>query len=231
MKELITETPLFGITITILTYAVGLFINKKTRKAFCNPLLIAEILTIAILLLFDIPFSAFNKGGAIINLFIGPLTAILAYSIYRERAFVKAHIIPIIAGTIAGSVASIITILLLSYLLGIDSTITASLAPKSVTTPIAIAISEMLGGIRSLTVTALLITGVMGNVLAPFMIKLFRVKSRTAQGVAIGTASHVIGTSKALELGEDIGAMSSIALSFSGIITAIIAIAFLSHVF
>ena len=169
----------------------------------------------------------FNKGGAVINMFLGPVSALLSYSIYRERKLVRQHIISILAGTAAGSIASIIAILLLSSLIGIDTVLASSLVPKSVTTPIAIAISETLGGVRSLTVTALLLTGVAGNILAPLMIKIFRVKNRVAQGVAIGTASHVVGTSKALELGEDIGAISSIALSFSGIITAIIAALFL----
>ncbi len=224
MKELITASPLFGIAITIISYTLGLKINRRTGKAIFNPLLIAEILIIAVLIIFKIPFSAYNNGGAIINLFLGPVTAMLAYSIYRERMLVRKHIVAIIAGTVAGSIASIISIILLSHLFGINETLSASLIPKSVTTPIAIAVSASLGGIRSLTVTALLLTGVAGNILAPFMIKLFRVKNRVAQGVAIGTASHVVGTSKALEMGEDIGAISSIALSFSGIVTAIIAI-------
>ena len=228
MKELITESPLFGAAITILSYYIGLKANKKTGKAIFNPLLIAEILIIAVLIVFHIPFSAYNSGGAIINMFLGPVTALLAYSIYRERKLVISHIIPILAGTVAGSVASIAAILLLSRLFTLDAILTSSLLPKSVTTPIAVAISETLGGIRSITVTALLFTGVAGNILAPFMIRIFRVRSRIAQGVAIGTASHVVGTSKALELGEDIGAISSIALSFSGIITALIAMFFLS---
>lgn len=223
MKELITASPLFGLSITILTYAIGVAANRKTGKAIFNPLLISELLIIAVLLIFRIPFSAFNEGGAIINLFLGPVTAMLAYSIYRERKLVGRHLASIVVGTAAGSIASIATIMLLSRLLGLDETLSSSLIPKSVTTPIAIAISEDLGGIRSLTVTSLLLTGVLGNILAPFMIKLFRVRNRVAQGVAIGTASHVVGTSKALELGEDIGAISGIALTFSGIITAIIA--------
>ena len=227
MKEIITCNPLFGIGITIFSYWIGSVLGRKTGKAIFNPLLIAEILIIAVLLIFDIPFSAYSEGGAFINMFLGPVTALLACSIYRTRKLVGMHFIPILAGTIAGSIASIVTIILLSELRGLETTLKASLIPKSVTTPIAIAISEMLGGVRSLTVTSLLLTGVLGNILAPFMIKLFRVHDRVAQGVAIGTASHVVGTSKALELGEDIGAISSIALSFSGIVTAIIAAVFL----
>ena len=223
MKELITESPLFGVTITILSYYIGLKANKKTGKAVFNPLLIAEIMIVLILILFDIPFSAYNNGGTIINMFLGPITALLAYSVYRERKLVQNHIVSILAGTVAGSIAAIVSIMVLSVLFGIEDPLASSLIPKSVTTPIAIAISESLGGIRSLTVTSLLITGVAGNILAPFMIRLFHVKNRIAAGVAIGTASHVVGTSKALELGEDIGAISSIALSFAGIITALIA--------
>lgn len=227
MRAVITETPLFGLTITILAYCFGLYLSRRTRKAVFNPLLIAEIIIIAVLLAFHIPFSAYSKGGEIINMFLGPVTAMLAWSIYRERKLVGKHIVPIIAGTVAGSVASIVTILLLSRLFHLSPELGASLLPKSVTTPIAIAISETLGGTRAITVTSLLFTGVMGNILAPFMIRLFHVRSRVAQGVAIGTASHVVGTSKALEMGEDIGAISGIALSFSGISTAIIAMLFL----
>ncbi len=227
MKAFITENPLFGITITILSYWIGTILNRKTGKAAFNPLLIAVLMIIAILIIFGIPFSAYENGAAFINMFLGPVTALLAYSIYRKRDIVRRHFISIIAGTVAGSVASVVTILTLSGLLGLESTLASSLVPKSVTTPIAIAISEALGGIRALTVASLILTGVLGNILAPALIKLFRVRNRIAQGVAIGTASHVIGTSKALELGEDIGAMSGIALSFSGIITALIALIFL----
>ena len=223
MTELITNNPLFGITITILSYALGVAASRKTGKAVFNPLLVSEIMIISVLLIFKIPFSAYNEGGTIINMFLGPVTALLAVSIYKQRKLVGKHIVSILAGTVAGSITSLLSILALATVIGIDSTLTSSLLPKSVTTPIAIAISESLGGIRSLTVTSLLLTGVAGNILAPFMIKLFRVRNRVAEGVAIGTASHVVGTSKALEMGEDIGAISSIALSFSGIITAVIA--------
>ena len=222
MKSLITESPMFGITITILSYYIGMRINRKMGKAIFNPLLIAEVIIIATLLVFRIPFSAYNSGGSFINMFLGPITALLAYSIYRKRKLVGEHFASIIAGTVAGSLTSIITIVLMAKFMGLDETLSYSLLPKSVTAPIAVAISESLGGIRSLTVITLLITGVAGNILAPFMIRIFRVRNRIAQGVAIGTASHVVGTSKAMEMGEDIGAISSIALTFSGIVTAVI---------
>lgn len=228
MKEILTTSPFFGICITVAAYRIGLLLNKKTHMALFNPLLIAEIIIISILFIVGIPVEAYNEGGMLINMFLSPITAILAVSIYKEREKIKKHLASIISGTLVSSVTSILTIILLSEVLKVSEEIKYSLVPKSVTTPIAIAISGQLGGIESLTVTSLLVTGILGNVLAPFLIKLFHVKSRTASGVAIGAASHVVGTSKAFELGEDIGSISSIALSFSGIITALIALFFLA---
>lgn len=221
MKEVITSSPLFGTGLTIFAYWIGMKVSQKLKKTIFNPYLIAVVLVLAVLAIFSIPYSSYAEGGDFIGMFLTPVTTILALSIYRQRETVKSHFIPILTGTIVGSIVSVITIVLLAEAMGITEELKYSLVPKSVTTPIAVAISDSLGGIRSLTVTALIITGVMGNILAPLLVKLFRVRSRIATGVAIGTASHVIGTSKALEMGEDIGAMSGIALSFSGIITAI----------
>ncbi len=227
MKELLTNHVYFGLLITSVSYLFGTWMQKKTKLAVMNPLLISEILIIATLLIFDIPYSNYAKGGDILNMFLGPITALLGVSIYRQRAMVRRHMISIVAGTLMGSIASLATIILLSKAMGLSSELSASLLPKSVTTPIALAISEAKGGNSGITVTALLITGVLGNVAAPFLIKLFRVRHPVAKGVAIGSASHVVGTSKAMEMGEDIGALSGIALSFSGIITALIALSIL----
>lgn len=226
MLEVITDHVFFGIVITALTYSFGSWLNRKTHLAIMNPLLISEILILALLMVFDIPYSSYAKGGDILSMFLGPLTAILGLSIYRQRKMVKSHLLPIIVGTTVGSLTSLLTIVLLSRLLYVEEGLMYSLLPKSVTTPIALAISSAKGGSAGITVTSLLITGVLGNVLAPFLIKLFKVRHPVAQGVAIGTASHVVGTSKALEMGEDIGALSSIALSFSGIITSLLALTF-----
>lgn len=228
MKEAFVFSPFFGICITVAAYKTGCILNKKTNIALFNPLLVAEILIMAVLVVFDIPLEAYNEGGMLINMFLSPITAILAVSIYKEREKIRRHLAAIVSGTLVSSITSISTIMVLSNLFGVPEHVKYSLVPKSVTTPIAIAISSQLGGIESLTVTSLLITGILGNVLAPFMIKIFRVGSRIASGVAIGSASHVVGTSKAFEIGEDVGSISSIALSFSGIITALIALIFLA---
>ena len=222
MREIITGTPFFGILLTLISWVIGVWINKKTKMALFNPLMIAVILIGGVLLAFDIPFSVYNEGAAFINMFMAPITCLLAVSIWRQRKVVKEHFISILMGTLAGSVTSITVIFLMANMFGLDDTLKFSLLSKSVTTPIALAITESLGGIGAITVASLIFTGILGNMLAPILMKLFRVKSRIAGGVAIGTASHVIGTSRALEMGEDMGALSSIALSFSGIITAIL---------
>jgi len=224
MKEIITENPFFGISISIIAYAIGIFLNKKTKLAIVNPLLVSYILIISTLIIFDIPLSAYNEGGNIINMFLSPATAVLSLTIYRQWEIVKKNLAAILTGTFLGSLTSITVILLLSRLLGLDNTAAFSLLPKSITTPMAIAVSETLGGIPALTVLAVIVTGIMGNILSPILIKLFRVKDPVAQGVAIGTTSHAVGTSKAIEIGEVQGALSGVALTFSGLITVIISL-------
>lgn len=220
----IYANPLFGIALTILAFQFGVFLNRKTKSPIVNPLLIAIIFVIAILQIFDIPLQAYNNGGNIINMLIGPATAVLGYSIYKQVTILKKYFIPIVAGCFVGSLASIGSVYGLCKLLSMENTLLSSLIPKSVTTAIAIEISEQLGGIPSITVAIVIITGVLGAVLGPFLIKLFHIDHEVAQGVAFGTASHAVGTSKALELGEVQGAMSGIAIGVSGIITVILSL-------
>lgn len=220
----IYANPLFGIALTILAFQFGVFLNRKTKSPIVNPLLIAIIFVIAILQIFHIPLQAYNNGGNIINMLIGPATAVLGYSIYKQVTILKKYFIPIVAGCFVGSLASIGSVYGLCKLLSMENTLLSSLIPKSVTTAIAIEISEQLGGIPSITVAIVIITGVLGAVLGPFLIKLFHIDHEVAQGVAFGTASHAVGTSKALELGEVQGAMSGIAIGVSGIITVILSL-------
>ena len=223
MSELL-ESPFFGVALSILAFWVGVRIQKKTGLVLCNPLLIGVVLTAGVLLLFRIPYEAYNQGGALINLFLSPATACLAVAIYGKRQILKENWLPILVGCAVGSAASMGSILLLCRLFGLDEAMTASLLPKSVTTPIAISVSQAHGGIGSITVVAVLITGIFGSIAAPLLIKLFRVREPLAAGLAIGACSHAVGTSKALELGETEGAMSGLAIGVCGIVTVVLSL-------
>ena len=160
----------------------------------------------------------------LISFLLGPATVALAYSVYRQRQILKQHFIPIFCGCLVGSIVSMISAYTLCELLGLGDEMATSFIPKSVTTPIAIAVSEQLGGITSITVAAVIITGILGAIFAPLMSKIFRVNNRIAKGVAIGTCSHAVGTTKALEMGELEGAMSGVSIAVSGLLTTAIVI-------
>lgn len=220
MAELFAS-PFFGISLSVIAFWVGVRIQKKTGLVLCNPLLIAIVLVSAVLLVCRIPYESYNQGGAIINMFLAPATACLAVSIYTQINLLKENWLPILVGCTAGSITSMGSIYLMCRLFRLDEAVSASLIPKSVTTPIAVSISQNLGGIQAITVVAVIITGILGSILAPVLIKLFRVKDPVAAGLAIGACSHAVGTSKALELGETEGAMSGLAIGICGILTVI----------
>lgn len=226
MKEIVFSSPFFGITISIVAYSIGVWLNKKTKMALINPLLISYLIIIPLLILLNIPLEWYKRGGDIINMFLSPATAVLAITVYRQRKLLKDHILSVIVGSIAGSLTSLLVVYALCRLLLMPDEITVSMLPKSITTPMAIAVSESLGGIEAVTVLAVIITGISGNILGPILIKVFRIKNEIAQGMAMGAASHAVGTSKAIELGEVQGALSSIALVMSGIITVILSLIF-----
>lgn len=228
MKEVICSSPFFGITVSIAAYSIGVWISRKTKLALFNPLLISYLIIIPALLIFNIPLEWYDKGGDVIDMFLSPATAVLAITIYRQRNLIKEHMAAIIAGTVAGSVCSLLTVLALCRLFSLSSTVTASLLPKSITTPLAIAVSGSLGGIQALTVLAVILTGITGSIAGPLLIRLFRIKNEVTQGLAMGAASHAVGTGRAVEMGEVQGALSSVALVMSGIITVIFSLIFFS---
>ncbi|MGI5894926.1 MAG: LrgB family protein [Candidatus Merdivicinus sp.] len=220
------SSPLFGITLSIAAYAAGCWIQKKLRSPLANPLLIAILLVIAFLKLTGIPLDVYSKGGDFISLFLAPATACLAISIYRQLPVLKKNLLPVLIGSAVGSAVSMGSVALLCKAFQLDAKMTASLLPKSVTTPIAMGIAEQHGGIIPITVAAVIITGIMGAILAPSLIRLFHVQNPIAAGLAIGTCSHAVGTSKALQLGEIEGAMSGIAIGTAGLITVLLAMLF-----
>lgn len=228
MKEVITTNPFFGITISIIGYAIGLKLYKKTKMAIFNPLLIAIVFVLLVLFIFAIPLESYERGGDMIKMFLTLATCVLAVTIYRERKTIMKNLFPILLGTFSGSVASLIYIYFMSKLLGIDDLMMLSIAPKGITSPMALALSESIDAMQGLTMLSVLVTGIFGNMSAYFMVRLFRVKNPISRGVAIGTSSHVVGTAKAMEMGEEEGSIAGVSLIFTGIMTTIIILLFLS---
>ncbi|MEF9946346.1 MAG: LrgB family protein [Lachnospiraceae bacterium] len=220
------KSPFFGIALSIFAFWIGDKIQKKTKLVFCNPLLIAIVIIIGILLIFRIPFASYNVGGTIINMFLAPATACLAVSIYTQFEILKKNFLPILIGCSVGSLTSMVSVYGLCHLFGLSEKITISLLPKSVTTPIAISISGSHGGVVPITVVAVIFTGILGSILAPYLIKIFRINDPMTAGLSIGACSHAVGTSKAIELGEIQGAMSGLAIGICGIITVLFSMLF-----
>lgn len=220
MKEWL-NSPLFGIVVSILAYEIGVFLYQKTKCAAANPLLIAILLVMGFLIAFRIPLESYQVGGNFISLFLAPATASLAVSIHRQYTLLKKNLLPVFLGCTAGSLASMGSVWLLCRAFKLDEQLAASLLPKSVTTPIAMEISAQTGGIPSVTVAMVILTGILGAMAAPALIRVFRIRCPVEAGLAIGTSSHAVGTSKAVELGEAEGAMSSIAIGVSGLLTVL----------
>ena len=225
MRELL-QSPFFGITLTVAAYVLGMKIQTKSGLVICNGLVLAALMIIALLTAFHIPYEDYYVGGSIINMFLSPATVCVAMSIYAKRDVLKRNLLPVLVGCTVGAVTSVLSVWALCRAFGLDAALTASLLPKSVTTPIASAIAESHGGIVSITAVAVIFTGIVGNLCAPLMIRLFRVKDPVEAGLGIGACSHALGTAKALELGETEGAMSGIAIGLCGIVTTVLALFF-----
>ena len=215
------DTPMFGIFLTCLAWAVGVWTQKKTGWKLCYPLVVSTVFIIGVLVLLKIPYNAYKVGGDIVTTMLAPATAVLALNIYNQRKLLGKYFMPVVVGCSVGALTSLTTITLLCKLMAVNSVITASLFPKSVTTALAVAGSESRGGVAGITTAAVLIAGTTGALCAPMFAKLFRVKNPVAEGVAIGACSHALGTTKALEIGELQGAMSSIAICICGIMTSV----------
>lgn len=224
MAEAMLSSPFFGLVLTCVAWCIGCWVQKRTGIFLLNPLVIAVAIILAVLVALDIPYSTYQLGGDMISLMLGPVTAVLALNIYHQRTLLREYFWPVVIGCLAGTLTSVGSILLLCRLLVLDSSIAASLMPKSVTTAIAVAISDAGGGIQSITVAAVLIAGAVGAIFAPLFAKLFRITDPVAEGVAIGACSHALGTSKAMEIGQLQGAMSSISICICGILTSLLAL-------
>ena len=222
MGEFLSGLSLFPLVLTLGSYQIGLWCQKKTRSALCNPLLIASVLSIGVLLLFHIDPKVYQVGTAGISWLLTPATVCLAVPLYEQLKVLKSHLAAILTGIAAGVFTSLLSVFLLCRVFSLDSVITLSMLPKSITTAIGLALTESGGGIPALTSAAIIITGILGNLTGSFLCKLLKITDPIAQGVGFGTACHVIGTSRASEIDPLAGAVSSLSLAVAGILTALV---------
>ena len=218
------SSPFFGLSLSIAAFWVGAVVQRKVRWAICNPLLIASILVVVTLVAFQIPYEAYNEGGNLINLMLTPATACLGVSIYEKLPLLRKNWLPILVGCTTGSASSMGSIYLMCRLFGLDREMLVSLLPKSVTTAIATSLSASHGGVVSITMAAMILTGIASSIGAPLLVRIFRIKNPVAAGLAIGACSHAVGTSRALEMGEIQGAMSGLAIGICAIVTILLSL-------
>lgn len=221
MREFISGSLFFGMFISILGYEAGLLIKKKWKLAILNPLLISVLMVMLFLVLTGIDYDSYNSSAKYLSYLLTPATVCLAVPLYRELAQLRRNARAIAVGVVAGVLTSLGSVLLLCMLFGFTHEQYVTLLPKSITTAIGMGVSEELGGIVNVTVAAIIITGILGNMMAEAVCRIFRIQEPVARGLAIGSASHAIGTVKAMQMGEIEGAISSLAIAVAGIITVV----------
>ena len=213
------DNQFFGIILSFAAYEIGKWINSKVKNPIANPLLIAVLLIIGFLTVTGIPYDQYKKGGDIIAFFIAPATVAMILDLYANLDSLKANLLPIFVGVLLGSIFSVTMALLLSKAFGFDKEIITSMVPQSITTAIAISLTSEYNGIVALTAMVVVFRGVVGAAMAPTIMKICKIEDPVAQGVAIGTAAHAVGTSQARQMGKIQGAMSGLSIAVAGIIT------------
>lgn len=223
MKEFIQESVFFGVFISLCTYEIGLLLKKKVNFPLFNPLLISIAATIVFLVGFDIDYATYEEGAQYLSYFLTPSTVCLAIPLHQQFEKLKKNWIAILSGILAGCLTSVICIFLFATLFSYEHKEYVSLLPKSITTAIGMGVSEELNGYVTITVAVIVVTGILGNVIAEMIYKIFHITEPIAKGVALGTSAHAMGTAKAIEIGEVEGAMSGLSIAVSGVITVVLA--------
>lgn len=218
------DSHLFGILLCIGTYAIGVALYHKTKNVLCNPFLISMTLIVIILLVTGYPLDQFSKGASYVSVFLLPATCALALNIYRQRLILKQYFLPVLAGCTVGAIGSMIITYVLCVMLQLEEQILRSTLPRSITSAIAADVSTKIGGIASITLLCVVFSGIAGAVFVPVLVSRLNLNNKVAVGIGMGSASHVLGTAKALEMGDVEAAMSGIAISISGLITVFLAL-------
>lgn len=223
MTELLQNSAVWGVLLTVLGYGLGTLLQRKTGKSWCNPLLLGILFVILVLSLAKIPYDDYKASAAPLQYLLLPATVCLAVPLYENLSRLKRRFLAVLSGILAGVITSLGSILLMAWLLAMSREQTATLIAKSVTTAIGIDVTKTLGGMVPLASAVIILTGITGNLCAVGVCKLFRIKDPVARGVAIGTSAHAIGTARAFEIGELEGSVSSLSVAVAGILTAVLA--------
>ncbi len=226
MKEFLSNSLYFGLAISLGAYIVGLLLKKKFKLVIFNPLLIAIAITIVVLVILDIDYQSYNNSAKYLSYLLTPATVCLAIPLYEQYSMLKKNMTAILIGILSGVITSGLTIFAMSLMFRLGHIEYVTLLPKSITTAIGIGLSDELNGYIAITVTAIMITGLFGNIAGEFLCRICGIKHPVAKGIAIGTSTHVMGTAKAMEIGEVEGAMSSLSVAVAGIMTVAASIIF-----
>lgn len=220
MKELIMNMPMM-LSLTVGAYLLGLWVRKKSGLALLHPFFISIPVILAVLKSTDIPYSFYKESNFIIDFLLGPSVVSLGYLLYRNREVIRLNALGILSSVLTGSVVGVVSVVLLGWLTGLDEMFILSLEAKSVTTPVAMDITSSIGGNPTLTAVSVVACGFLGAVAGPLCIRLFRIKSPVAKGLAMGCSAHGLGTAKAVEMGAVEGAVSGLSIALMGIATAL----------
>lgn len=223
MSEMVREFLFFGAAVSILGYELGLYLKKRFRLPVFNPLLISIAVVMIFLSVFHIDYESYHASAKYLSYLLTPATVCLAVPLYQQLELLKKHSKAIVAGTVTGVLVTMVTVFVLALFFGLSHEQYVTFLPKSITTAIGMGVSEELEGIVTITVACIIITGILGNMIAETVCRVFKITEPVAKGIAIGSASHAIGTTKAMEMGEIEGAMSSLAIATSGLCTVIFA--------
>lgn len=223
MTDFCNNSVYFGVAVSLVGYVIGVQLKKKFKLAVLNPLMISIIFVVGVVLLFKLDYPSYKKQAEILNYLLTPATIALAIPLYQQLSLLRKNLLAVICGIISGVFASMSSVLAMSVLFSLSHEDFVTLLPKSITTAIGMGVSEELGGIQTITVAVIIVTGVLGNVIGEGVCKLFRITEPISRGLALGTDAHAIGTAKALEMGEIEGAMSSLSIAVAGLLTVVFA--------
>ena len=230
MNDFFRESMFAGVTLSLVAYLIGTLLKKKFKLGIFNPLLISIVVSIVVLVVGKVDYYTYNEGAKYLSWLLTPATVCLAIPLYEQWGLLLKNFKAVMLGLVAGTITSLTTVLALALICGLSHEEYVTLLPKSITTAIGMGVSEELGGYVTITVAVIIITGVLGNIFGELICKIFKIDEPISRGLAFGASSHAIGTAKALEIGEVEGAMSSLSIAVTGILTVVFSPLFMKFI-